>query len=580
MHPNRLSFNLGHALFESAVDGIIVIDCQGRIRAFNHAAEKLFGFEEKDVLGRNVALLMGGEDAARHDQYISNYLTSGHKKIIGIGREVQGQHKDGRRFPMHLSVGEFESEGERYFVAICHDTTAYQRALQEKLEAEALYRQSTSRDAMTGLANRSQILERIKQAIQGWQGGNHKIAVIYLDIDRFRGVNDLKGLDSADRLLQAIGWRLAGLSRPGDIAARWGSDEFVILADHLPDAATSFAVAEQYRTAVAPVAGDQHMPVTASAGVSLYPDDSQDPAELVRLASLAMYEAKKEGGNCLRFYTEDMNRQAQQFHGLGADLVEAIRENSLEVHYQPKVSLRTNQVVGVEALLRWNHPRQGWISPAVFVPIAEELGLGAKLDRWVLSRVSAQLASWLQEGGPVPRVAVNLSAKHFRNPVLARELIAELRQKQVPAELIELEITETALLQIDEATLTNLTTLRNAGIHIAVDDFGTGYSSLKYLCELPLTTLKIDRSFVQGMTEGSRRQQAAKVVRGIIDLAQALQLETIAEGIETQEQLEMLRAMGCDQVQGFLLARPMPADQVKAFIERTSDPDAMVANDG
>ncbi len=458
-------------------------------------------------------------------------------------------------------AGAFGSEDVRYAEAIA---SVLSSALQRE-HAERRLAHLAQFDTLTGLPNRNLLQDRLMQTVvqcrrKRWQAG-----VLFVDLDRFKLVNDTLGHHQGDALIAQVGRRLRAGLRPGDTVGRISGDEFaVVLADlaRPDDAALVAQKLLESLTQPFDLSG-QEAYVTASIGIAVYPGDGEDAESLLKNADIAMYQAKESGRNAFRFFTAEMNLRSVARMQLNTDLRHAIERREFVLHYQPKVALDTRSACGVEALLRWNHPARGMVSPAEFVPALEESGLIIQVGEWVITEACAQIKRRREAGcGEVP-VAVNLSAKQFLRRDLDASIHRIVARAGVEPRLIELEITESCLMASPEDAVRTLTSLRGAGFRISVDDFGTGYSSLAYLARFPLSALKIDRAFVRDVHQDP---SAAAIVRAVIDMAQNLELTVIAEGIETDQQFAFLRQHGCQQGQGFLFSRPVPGDDVRLLL--------------
>lgn len=426
--------------------------------------------------------------------------------------------------------------------------------------AQQLMHQATH-DVLTGLANRSLLSDRIKQAIASAERSGRAAALLLLDLDGFKVINDSLGHPAGDALLQAVAERLCSLVRKADTVARMGGDEFVIVLPGLVKVADASLVAGKILSALASpfVIDRQELHIGVSIGISLYPQDGTREEVLLKNVDLAMYRAKFEGRNQFHFYTEELNIHSRERLALASDLRFALERDELLLHYQPQVDLPSGEIVGVEALLRWQHPARGLLSPAQFIPIAEESGLIIPIGAWVIKAACAQQQAWRVAGLPPVKVAVNISAHQFRRHDLLAVVTEALQETAMEARYLELELTETAIMQEPEKAIPVLLELKALGLHLALDDFGMGYSSLNYLRQFPLDNLKIDRSFVSDLTSSSH---GVTIVKTIISLAHSLNLKVIAEGAETKAQLDLLHAYGCDEVQGFYFSKPLPADEL------------------
>jgi diguanylate cyclase len=441
------------------------------------------------------------------------------------------------------------------------------RRYNEMLEqANARLRHAATHDALTGLPNRVLLADRLRQAIARASRHEMRFAVLVVDLDRFKAINDSLGHIAGDELLQEIARRLSGLLRKEDSLARLGGDEFVLLIHEVSGPADAEQVARKVLTQVAlpfQLAGlDVH--VSPSVGISLCPDDGDDSETLLQHADAAMYHAKKKGRNTFQFFAPAMNAFARERLELESGLRTALAQREFELHYQPKVDVATGRIESAEALIRWRHPKRGLIPPGGFIPLAEETGFIVQLGEWVLYEACRQAREWQAEGVHL-RMAVNLSARQFRQDSLIETVRGALTAARLEPRYLELELTESAVMQDAESSVQIMRRLSDAGLRISVDDFGTGYSSLSYLRRLPLDKLKIDRSFIREIVTS---RDDAEIVRAIVTLAHSLHLKVIAEGVETAEQLTFLRALGCDQYQGFYCSPPLPPAQFIDLLPR------------
>jgi diguanylate cyclase (GGDEF)-like protein/PAS domain S-box-containing protein len=421
--------------------------------------------------------------------------------------------------------------------------------------------QLASLDSLTGLPNRNMLIAELELAIGRARRNGESFALCFIDLDRFKTINDSLGHAAGDVLLMTIGARLRGLLRESDLVARLGGDEFVALLEGPADAASLSAVARKMLAAVSEptVIDGRTLWLTGSCGIARFPDDGEDAAALLKNADAAMYQAKGEGKNTFRYYTAALAAQAAHAFALEADLRGAAERGELVLHYQPKIDLATGRLRGVEALVRWQHPTRGLLPPGDFIALAEESGLIVPIGRWVLDAACRQLRAWSDAGLEAPRCAVNLSARQFGSESLLDDVRDSLQHSELAADMLEVEITESLLMANPERANLTLNELHALGVHIAIDDFGTGYSSLAYLKRMPAHTVKLDRSFVSGLP--ADRDDAA-ITQAVIALSHSLSMQVVAEGVETDAQLDFLRRVGCDQAQGYLIGRPMPAGQL------------------
>ena len=422
-------------------------------------------------------------------------------------------------------------------------------------------------DSVTGLPNRNMFIAELERALARARRSGGTFGLCYIDLDRFKTINDSLGHAAGDELLKTMAARLRSLLRESDLVARLGGDEFVVLLEGQADVASLSAVARKLLATVSePLALEgRSLWITGSCGVALFPSDGGDPATLLKNADAAMYQAKAEGKNNFQFYTAALAARAAHLFALESDLRLAVERNELVLHYQPKIDLASASMRGLEALIRWQHPERGLLPPGEFIPMAEDSGLIVPLGRWVLQAACRQLRAWRDVGFDVPRCAVNLSARQFGNESLLDDVVASLSGAGLEAGLLEVEITESVLMSDPERANHILQRLHALGVHISIDDFGTGYSSLAYLKRFPAQTLKIDRSFVSGLPDD---RDDATITQAVIALSHSLGLQVVAEGVETKEQLEFLQRHGCDQAQGYLIGRPMPAAQLAQRLPR------------
>jgi diguanylate cyclase (GGDEF)-like protein len=421
-------------------------------------------------------------------------------------------------------------------------------------------------DALTGLPNRLAVLSVAEETIANLQRTGAQFAVMVLNVDRLQTINDSLGHEAGDELLRELSRRLRAVLRRGDMLGRLAGNEFIVLARELQDSRDAEAIIAKLLTATLPafVVHGQHIHITLSIGVSLFPHDGMTFELLLRRADTAMRCAKSSARGSVRFFTADMSSAADERWALESDLRHALERGELEVHYQPKVDISTNRVRSAEALLRWRHPRRGLVPPNTFIPLAEENGLIVPIGEWVLREACRQVRAWLDAGMSPVRVAVNLSARQFRDDDLAALVHSALSDARIEPGYLELELTESAVMHDAEKSAATLQALSTMGVHISIDDFGTGYSSLSHLRRFPLDKLKIDRSFVRELMSNP---DDVAIVKAIISLAHSLRLRVVAEGVETAEQLQFLRELGCDQYQGFYCSPAVTPDAFAKLVQ-------------
>ena len=442
------------------------------------------------------------------------------------------------------------------------------RDITRRKAAERRIEHLAHHDFLTDLPNRSLLRDRLDVALAQARRHGQLVAALFIDLDRLKVVNDTLGHAAGDQMLREAAARLASCTREGDTVARLGGDEFMVVLPNLSDARGAAAAAQKIRESLAHPTDltGQEVCISASIGVSLFPADAADAEALIRNADAAMYSAKRHGGDNYQFYTADLNVQVQERLAIEQGLRIAEQRNELYLLYQPKIDLRSGRIIGVEALLRWQHPSLGLISPERFIPIAEETGLIIPIGEWVLRTACKQIRAWRDRGIELP-VAVNLSACQFRQRNLAQTIHRILSETGVPPQWLEIEITESDVMENAESAIATLDELKARGVSISVDDFGTGYSSLSYLKRFPLDVLKIDRSFVRDIAVDS---DDAAIVEAIIALARSLEIKVVAEGVETEDQMAFLNRSGCDFAQGYLFSPPVDAEQIAVLLERRS----------
>ncbi len=553
------SLHLARRALEASGNGIVITDCRqpdNPIVYVNPAFERITGYSAAEVMGRNCRFLHGEEHNQQGTRTLSQAVRDSHEaKVV-----VRNYRKDGSPFWNELLIAPVRGEDGAitHFVGVQNDISEQKRAEKNLLHM-------ATHDALTGLPNRSLLQDRIGQAITYANRTQREVALLFIDVDRFKNINDSLGHTMGDLLISNLAQRLRSAVRMIDTVARVGGDEFVIvLTDIARESDVTQIIPNLLDAITRPMAVAGHeLSVTASIGVSLYPRDGDDSTSLLKNADTAMYRAKEAGRNDFRFYTQEMNADAVDRLRLENDLRKAITGDELVVYYQPQVNARCGSIIAAEALLRWRHPVHGLISPNDFIPLAEETGLIVAIGEWVLRRVCAQMRGWREAGMPELKVAVNLSPRQFRQPDIVEMIDRAVRDYGLPPECIELEITEGSLMHNPEATALLLEELSQRGFRLAVDDFGTGYSSLAYLKRFPLHALKIDRSFVSDVE--SNRDSAA-IATAVVALAHSLGLKVVAEGVELEVQMAFLRGLNCDLAQGYLYGRPLPAEEFMAML--------------
>ncbi|MHB8255119.1 MAG: putative bifunctional diguanylate cyclase/phosphodiesterase [Acidiferrobacter sp.] len=544
------------ALLAHIADGVIVIDEQGVIETFNAAAEQIFGYAAREIVGQNVSQLMPEPHRSQHNGYLKRYYETGQSTVLGVARELIGVRRNGDTFPLETKIREIHTETGHLFIAAIRDITLEKEAAQRTLDL-------ATHDTLTGLPNRLLLADRLDQALIHARRAQNHVALLFLDLDGFKTINDSLGHATGDLVLKAVAQRLTTSLRASDTVARQGGDEFVVVLTGLASVEAIDRVTQKLLTSlIAPyeIQG-QVLYVGASVGVAIFPDDGEDSNALLKNCDIAMYRAKETGGNARLFFAPEMNQDVVERQSLSTDLHQALARDELRLHYQPVIDLASGVVVGLEALVRWQHPTQGLLAPSRFISLAEETGLIVPIGEWVLAQACAQWQAWAHAGIEAPAMAVNLSVRQFHQSALVATITRILAESDVPPDHLVLEITESMVMGNVNMAIETLRVLQAIGIRIAIDDFGTGYSSLSYLKRLPVSIIKIDQSFVRDITTDA---SDAAVVTAIIGLAHSLHMTVIAEGVETEEQYDLLRDQGCDQYQGYYFSKPLPAPEVIA----------------
>ena len=539
---------------EHLVDGVVVINDSGEIESLNGATERLFGYQPEEIVGAHVRVLVPGSGPDADDDYFSQFLRTGKKTPIGIGEEVFGRHKDGGRFPLDIEFGEVQMGDRRRLIATLRDIT-------ERKEAEALIVKQANYDSLTKLPNRTLFMDRLSLALTRASRNGGQIGLLFIDLDNFKKVNDTLGHSAGDQLLQEAAERLTACVRETDTVARLGGDEFTIILPDLQKAHDVEQVVRQIldRLSKPYLIDGTEVFASGSVGITLFPDDGKDAETLLKNSDTAMYRAKYDGRNTFRFFTAKMNAEALESVKLENQLRHAVDRGEFVLHYQPIIDLESGRVAGAEALLRWNHPVDGIVSPIKFIPLAEETGLIVPIGDWVFKAACEQIREWHDIGLNSLHVSVNLSPRQCREITFYETFEDTLRTTGADPNAVTLEITENLLMESDnDDAVTMLHKLRDQGVHLSLDDFGTGYSSLSYLKRFPFDVLKIDRSFVKDVATDPEDKA---LIEAMIAMAHGLNIKVVGEGAETREQVDFLRSRNCDAVQGYYFSKPIPADQ-------------------
>jgi diguanylate cyclase (GGDEF)-like protein len=554
------SRSLQQATLESTGDGILVIDNCGNITEYNQKFLQMWGIPESAIqLGSNRALKIALSQLKYPKHYIAS-IRQLHKFPTAQLNDAIAL-KDGRIFE-RFSQPQFIGGNIIGRVWSFRDITAHKLA-EAKIKHQALH------DLLTDLPNRVLFNERLADALEQASASNEQIAVCFLDLDRFKIVNDTLGHAIGDQLLKSVSTRLTQSLREGDIIARWGGDEFTILLPKVRDVKDIVNIQERILAALKPAFDieNHHLHISASIGIALYPAHGEDTETLIKHADVALHGAKSQGRNKYQFYNSAINSQATELFIIENSLYHALEQHEFSVYYQPQVNITTNKITKMEALLRWQHPELGLIPPAKFIPLAEETGLIVPIGEWVLRNACSQVKYWQNKLAlPSLSIAVNLSVRQFQQPNLVGLIKQILAETQLAPECLELEITETIAMHNIELTIDILNQLNQMGISISIDDFGTGYCSLSYIKNFPIHTLKIDRSFIRDLTTNT---QDVAITTAIIALAQGLNLSVVAEGVETEEQCNLLKILKCELMQGYLFSCPISGEEATQLLRKS-----------
>jgi diguanylate cyclase (GGDEF)-like protein/PAS domain S-box-containing protein len=549
------NLRLAASVFNASAEGILITDADMRILSVNPALTNITGHTAGDAIGKTPAIFKSG----RHDQVFYRTMFD---EIAATGSwqgEIWNRRKNGEIFPEWLTITAVKNaEGVlTHYIGSFFDVS-------ERKDAEEHIQFMANHDALTRLPNRTLLDDRIRQAIVTSRRKESRTAILLLDLDRFKLINDTLGHDIGDRVLEAVARRLTGTLRETETVARLGGDEFIILVPDIESIERVSMLAQKILNVVAEPhrIGDHELHVTPSIGISIFPEDGADAPTLLRGADTAMYHAKGVGRNNFQFFTSSMNYVVQERMAIENDLRRALEKGEFLLYYQPQVNCRTGAVMGMEALIRWQHPQRGLVAPDKFIPIAEETGLIVPIGEWVLREACRQAKAWHDMGHAGLRMGVNLSARQFQQPDLLQQIHQALEDSGLATSALELEITEGMLMEDPDAAAELLRKLATLGIRLAIDDFGTGYSSLAYLKRFPLHRLKIDKSFVRDI---SSDPNDAAIVSAVVGLADALNMEVIAEGVESVDQLRYLERNGCCEIQGYFFSRPQPASHFTSF---------------
>ena len=568
VYANRIAFELERiraneelelaaSVFRESIEGVVICDADNRILRVNPAFSRITGYSFEEVCGQTPGILQSGHHAPEfYKDFWHSLLNDG----VWQG-ELWDRRKNGETFPIWQAITVVrDNQGEiKQFISIFNDIT------EKKMSEERIY-YLAHYDILTGLPNRAAFQDLLNRAITHAQRESGELALLFMDLDHFKLINDTLGHPLGDELLKQVSSRLKNIVREEDTVSRMSGDEFTVLLPAIDSQEDAVVVAEKILKGFSEPfrLDDTEVVVSTSIGISTYPNDGLDAAALLKNADVAMYSAKVQGRNNFQFFTMEMNKKALHRLSLQADLRKAIENREFVLYYQPQVDIRSGEIVGCEALIRWLHPNKGLISPVNFIPVAEECGLISAIGEWVLDQACRQSAQWDARGYCNLRMAVNLSARQFMKQDLLHIVSNTIEQTGVLAGNLELELTESMVMRYVDESIDTLKSLRTMGLHVSIDDFGTGYSSMSYLKKFALSKLKIDRSFIADI---AAETDSTSIVATIIALGQGLNLKVIAEGVETQQQLRFLMDNGCEEMQGYYFSHPLPADEFEKLLQ-------------
>ncbi len=567
------SEHLHRFLVNNSPDLIYTLDDEGRFLFVNHRFESLLGYSRDDLIDAHYSTIVNEEDRElvryRLNERRCDNRASTNVEVNLKAKDLKEHraYRDQKVVTMLSAVGIYRgsSHGDQAEPRQFIGTYGVARDITERKMAEEIISFQAFHDHLTQLPNRRLFKDRLDLAITQAQRIGKMVGLVFVDLDRFKLINDTFGHAEGDKLLKSVAQALRRCARAGDTVARQGGDEFTVLLPDLVQAEDAALIAqkivEELKTPF--LVGDRSYNATASVGIAVYPRDGDNAETLLKNADIAMYKVKGAGRNAYQFFTSTMNATYQERLNLEHDLRGAIQRSELQLYFQPQYSAISKQLVGMEALIRWNHPLHGLLHPIDFIDLAEETGLIYSITDFVLEQACAQLAMWRAAGHAQLRLSVNVSPQEFSRNDLVERVTVNIRKYQLPADAVEIEITENILLQDVSSVIENMRMLRDRGVHISIDDFGTGYSSLNYLRRFPINSIKLDQSFVRDLDEEHR---TSPIINAIIGIAGGFGLKLLAEGVETDFQMRTLEKLGCDVMQGFLFSRPVPANELAPLL--------------
>ena len=545
-------------VFENTIEGVAVTDRDGEIQWVNPAFTVITGYNSDEAIGKNPRIL-------RSEKHNTEFYEEMWRSLIEVGQwqgEIWNRRKNGETYPEWLTISAIKDEDGKtaQYVSVFND-------ISERVKREEHIKYQAYHDALTKLPNRYLLYDRLKMMISHANRNKEKLAVMLLDLDRFKRINDTMGHPAGDLLLQEVATRLKDSLRDGDTVSRLGGDEFCIILEDIKSIENVLKVSQKIFKAFSKpfVLRNHELYVTTSIGVSIFPNDGDDVETLIKNADTAMYEAKAQGRNNVRLYTASMNDEALERLAIENEIIKGLEKNEFVVYYQPQLNLSTGRITGAEALVRWQHPELGFLLPGKFISIAEETGLIELLGNWVLNTSCFQNQLWQDNGFSPISISVNLSAIQFQQQALIKSLNNTLKKSGLLPKYLDLEITESSAIQDPEFAITMLKELKKSGIQLSMDDFGTGYSSLALLNRLPIDRLKIDRSFISNIVNDNEKQA---IVAAIIAMAKSLRLKVVAEGVETKEQMAYLKSLNCDEIQGYFISPPVKAEDFEVLLKK------------
>jgi diguanylate cyclase (GGDEF)-like protein/PAS domain S-box-containing protein len=567
----RESERLHRYLVNTSPDIIYILDQDGHFTFINERVETLLGYDQKELVGKHYSILVHQKDI-EVARYVFNERRVGDRASRNVELRLKCKDDSSQRFfdtrtlPIELSsMGIYQDENnpkKKTYLG----TYGVARDITERKMAEETINFQAYHDLLTNLPNRALLRDRLSLAITQAKREEEMLAVMFLDLDRFKNINDSLGHVIGDELLQQVSTRLKSCIREGDTLARFGGDEFTLLLPKIVRGNEDVSkIAEKINEVLKEpfMIDDNELYVSASIGISIFPRDGTNMDSLIKHADIAMYHVKDTGKNNYRFYSTDMTTPYFQNLSLETGIRKALDNDEFHLMYQPQINIKTGEIVGVEALLRWNHPEHGPITPAEFIPFAEETGMIVEIGHWVLRNACSELKRWRDAGLPEIRMSINMSARQLAEKSVVKHIASLLKDYGLPGHCLEIEITENTIMSDMDSVIHKLKELSKRGIYIAIDDFGTGYSSLSYLHKLPIQTLKIDRAFIK---EVNMKHAGNSIINTIVAMAKGLNLNVIAEGVETQQQLDYLQEIDCSEAQGFLFGKPLTADVIAQLL--------------